>query len=192
MCAGEGRDSCSGRGRKIYFFDLETQRLAEEVGGWQNKRKMLVSVAVLYDYEAGTYRTFTEAEVAELVRQLESADLVVGFNIRSFDYEVLRAYTDMDFSKVRTLDILEVVHGVLKHRLSLDHLVRVTLGEKKLADGLQAVEWFRNGEMARLAEYCTHDVAVTLRLFEFGRKKGYLLYEDRGGGRQRIPVRWAL
>ena len=189
----EGRESGSNaKGRRIYFFDLETQKLADEVGGWDNKRQMLVSVGVLYDYESGEYRSFTEARVPELLEELGKADLVVGFNIKSFDWEVLRRYSDMDFGAIPTLDILEDIHKTLGHRVSLDKLAKATLQEGKSADGLQAVKWFREGRMDLLTEYCRHDVEVTCRLFEFGRKNGYLLFEGRDRDMRRVSVRWAL
>ncbi|GAI36896.1 unnamed protein product, partial [marine sediment metagenome] len=34
--------------KDIVFFDLETQKTAEEVGGWEKSHLMRVSVAVVY------------------------------------------------------------------------------------------------------------------------------------------------
>ncbi|HBD06642.1 MAG TPA: helicase, partial [Syntrophobacteraceae bacterium] len=72
-------------------FDLETQRLADEVGGWQNKHLMRVSVAVLGRGFGEDYRVYREDELDQLIRDLQELDLVVGFNIKSFDYSVLQA-----------------------------------------------------------------------------------------------------
>ena len=33
----------------IIYLDLETQKNAEQVGGWENADQMLVSVACIYD-----------------------------------------------------------------------------------------------------------------------------------------------
>ena len=54
------------------------------------------------------------------------------------------------------------------------------------------MKWFREGRMDLLTEYCRHDVEVTCRLFEFGRKNGYLLFEGRDRDMRRVSVRWAL
>ena len=51
---------------RIGFFDLETQRLADEVGGWQNKHLMKLSVAVLYETHTDTFKVFREEEVGLL------------------------------------------------------------------------------------------------------------------------------
>lgn len=176
----------------VLFFDLETQRTADEVGGWQNKHLMRLSVAVLYDEREERYHLFTEGQVQELLRCLKKADLIVGFNIRSFDYRVLSAYSADALDTLPTFDILDDLKARLGFRLSLDHLAQHTLGERKTADGLQAVTWFREGRMEELAAYCQKDVEITRRLFEFGCNKGYLLYETREGQRVRLPVNWDL
>ena len=69
----------------IVYFDLETQRTANDVGGWGNKHKMGISIAVTYSTKAGEYRVFTESETADLIHQLVRADVVVGFNNIGFD-----------------------------------------------------------------------------------------------------------
>ena len=185
--------SCNGkrsRKQRIIYFDLETQRSAEEVGGWGNKHLMRVSVAVIYDVMEAGYRTFTEDRVEELVQRLRSADLIVGFNVKRFDWDVLKAYSDVDFSGLKTVDLLEEISRTLGHRLSLDHLARVTLKEGKIADGLQAIRWFREGNIEKLTEYCKHDVDITRRLHLFGKERGYVLFEHRQRGILRIPVEW--
>ena len=188
--SSEGVERIPVGGKRILYFDLETQKSAEEVGGWDNKRLMKVSVAVTYDSLEGEYSAFTEDRVGELIQQLVSADLVIGFNNKSFDWEVLRAYSDIDFSRIKALDLLEEVSRVLGRRLSLDHLAGATLKESKIADGLQAIRWFREGNIEKLTEYCKHDVDLTRRLHEFGKDKGYLLFKDSQKRLLRIPFNW--
>ena len=147
-------------------------------------------MAVIYDAAEGKYRTFREDNVDELIKELLSCDVMVGFNIKRFDWEVLKAYSEADFSTVKTVDMLEEVTKVLGHRLSLDHLARVTLKEGKSADGLQAIRWFREGNFEKLTEYCKHDVDITRRLYLFGKEKGYLFYEHRQNGILRVPANW--
>ncbi|RMF93451.1 MAG: DUF1998 domain-containing protein, partial [Nitrospinota bacterium] len=176
--------------RQILFFDLETQRSAEEVGGWEHKEAMGLAVGVVWDETVGEFEVFQEDEVAELIERLRSADLVVGFNIKRFDYAVLQGYTDFPFSTIPTFDILEDVQRRLGFRLSLAHLAEHTLRIPKLGDGLQALEWFRAGDMTRLIQYCCRDVEITRQLFYHGQQQGYLLYQNRQGERVRLPVDW--
>lgn len=177
---------------RILFFDLETQKTAEDVGGWGNKHLMRLSVAVIYDSAEGEFRYFTERRVGELIARLKKADLIVGFNVKSFDYKVLSAYTGQDLEELPTFDMLDDLRERLGFRLSLDHLAFHTLGERKTADGLQAVDWFKQGLMEELSAYCRKDVEITRALFEFGCKEGYLIYETKEGRRVRLPVDWNL
>jgi DEAD/DEAH box helicase domain-containing protein len=104
---------------------------------------------------------------------------------------VLSGYADADFSRVPTLDLLEQVHRALGFRLSLAHLAQETLGVGKSADGLQSLEWVREGRWDLVEAYCRRDVEVTFRLWDHGRRHGHLLFRDREGHRLRLPVNWA-
>lgn len=173
---------------RILVLDVETQRSAEEVGGWEHREKMGLAVAVTYDLSAGEYRTYTEAEVGALLMELTRADLIIGFNLRRFDLAVLQAYTDQDLSTLPALDILESVSARLGFRLSLSHLAQETLGRPKQADGLQSLQWYKAGELDKVIEYCKADVELTRDLYEFGRAHGYLLFRDHQGRAARLPI----
>jgi len=181
------------QGPRIVYLDLETQMLAQEVGGWRNTHLMRVSVAVAYDSLADKFLCYGEEEIDRLLDLLGRADLVVGFNVKRFDYRVLSAYSGMNLKELNTFDILEDVHHRLGFRLSLDHLSVETLGRGKTADGLKAVEWFRSGEMKLLTDYCTEDVAVTRDLFLYGMENGHLIYRHKQEDRRvRLLVDWVL
>jgi DEAD/DEAH box helicase domain-containing protein len=169
-------------------FDLETQRSADEVGGWENRHRMGLAVGVVYDLDQAEFRVYTEQQVDALINDLVRARLIVGFNLRRFDFDVLRAYADVDWHTLPALDILECIHRRLGFRLKLDHLAQETLGERKSADGLQSLAWFKAGEIGRVIEYCKQDVLLTKRLYDFGRQHGYLLYRDIQGRAVRLPV----
>ncbi len=177
---------------RLGFFDIETQRLADEVGGWQNKHLMRLSVGVLFDTQTNTFEVFRENEVTTLLQRLQDLDLVVGFNLISFDYEVLRAYSPFKLRQLPTFDLLQEIRQVLGFRLSLAHLAEHNLGQPKMADGLQAVAWFRQGNWEALIEYCKTDVKLTRDLFYRALETGHLLYQDRQGRKLRIPTPWQL
>jgi DEAD/DEAH box helicase domain-containing protein len=179
--------------KRIRFgvLDIETQRSAQEVGGWHKAADMGISCAILYDSKSGHYFEFMDDRISDLVRHLGELDLVIGFNIKRFDYRVLSGYSDFDFSALNTLDILEKIYERLGYRLSLNHLTEATLGVQKNADGLQALEWWKTGEIRKIIDYCKMDVKITLDLFLFGREKGYLLFHNKAGNIVRIPVEWS-
>ena len=176
----------------LYFgvFDLETQRSAAEVGGWQHADRMGISCGVIYDARKKAFRSYLEDQTADLISHLQSFDLVIGFNIKRFDYRVLQGYSSFDFTILNTLDILEEIHNHLGYRLSLAHLAQETLHSNKTADGLQALRWWKQGRLLDIIAYCKMDVKLTRDLFEFGRQKGYLVFRNRNQKKIRIPVNW--
>ncbi len=185
------KEKCAGP--RILYFDLETQKTAQDVGGWRNAHLMRISIAVLFDNLEKRFFNFEEDRVDDLINHLKRGDLIVGFNVIGFDYKVLGAYTQQDLKALPTFDILADVHKRLGFRLGLDHLATETLGRGKTAHGLQAVEWFHQGEMEKLTEYCRHDVEATRDLFEFGLQNGHLLYRKKGvDARLRLLVDWDL
>ncbi len=177
---------------RIHFgvLDLETQRSAADVGGWHQCDRMGISCAVLYDSIKDTYTSFGEAEIPRLIDCLKKLECVVGFNIKRFDYTVLKGYSKFDFRKLATLDILEDVYRHLGFRLSLDHLAGVTLSKNKTADGLAALKWWKEGKIQKIIDYCRADVEITKELFEYGKANGFILFKNKAGNKVRIPVNW--
>ncbi len=171
-------------------FDVETQRSAQEVGGWHMARRMGVSAAVLYDSQTREYMSFTEDAVPEMIERMAAAPLVVGFNSKRFDYAVLSAYTRRNLLALPTLDILEEIRKRLSYRVSLDNLGKATLNAPKTADGLQALRWWKEGRIADIERYCREDVRITHELYLYGKKHGYLVFSNKAGQLARVPVSW--
>ena len=178
--------------KNIIYFDLETQKSADDVGGWDKISSMGMSVGVTYSTLDGGYRIYGEKQVGELVAALQRADLVVGFNNLRFDYEVLHGYTPLDLRQLPTLDMLVDLQNRLQHRLSLDSIATATFGVEKTAEGMQAIEWFRQGKLMEIAEYCCYDVKITRLVHEYGSHHKQLHYHNRFGKKMTVPVAWSL
>ena len=176
----------------VVLFDLETQRSAAEVGGWHNAHLMRLALAVVYDRREARFETYREADVEALVAKLESADLVVGFNVLRFDYRVLRGYVDRDLAALPTFDLLDAIHRRVGFRLSLGHLGEETLGAPKSGDGLASLRWWREGRLDEIERYCRDDVTLLRDLFEHARSHGHLLFRTRRGERVRLPLHVSL
>ena len=131
-----------------------------------------------------------EDQIEDLIRELMRADLVVGFNNLRFDYEVLHYYTILDLTQIPTLDVLIEIQKKLDHRLSLDAVAHATLGVEKTAEGMQAIEWFRQGKLLEIAEYCCYDVKITRLVHEYGLHKRQLFYKNRFGAKMSVHVSW--
>ncbi len=174
----------------IVYFDLETQKTFDDVGGRDHLDKLRMSVGVTFNSADNAFHRYTEDSVAELIAELKSASLIVGFNQLHFDFPVLRAYTQENLAGLPTVDMLDHLHRRLGFRVALDNLATATLGASKSADGLQAVRWWQQGDMENLFAYCEKDVEVTKRLFEFGRQNHHVLFRDRRYKVQRVTVSW--
>ncbi len=177
---------------RVLYLDLETQRSAEEVGGWHNAHLMRVALAVVYDSQGERFETFYEGDVSRLVERLAEADLVVGFNIRRFDYAVLRGYSDRDFDAFPTFDMLDAVRARLGFRLPLGHLAEETLGTPKTSDGLQSLAWWREGRTEEVEAYCRRDVALLRDLLLHAEQHGSLRFRTKSGERVRLPAPWRI
>ena len=173
-------------------LDIETRRSAQEVGGWNKAHKMGVSCVVVYDSLTKSYQNYLQDDIPKLISDLQAMDLIVGFNIKRFDYLVLSGLSSFDFNALPTLDLLEEVHNQLGYRLSLDHLAQATLGEAKSANGLLALKWWKEGKLDKIITYCTQDVAVTKGLYRYGLEKGYLLFTNKAKKTVRVPVDWKI
>jgi DEAD/DEAH box helicase domain-containing protein len=177
-------------GVRYGVFDIETQRSAREVGGWHRADQMRVSCVVLYDSKDNVFHEYREGRVEEMIDHLRNLDLVIGFNIKKFDYRVLSGYSDFNFHTLPTLDLLENVYIRLGYRLSLNHLAKETLGILKSADGLQALRWWKQGRIREIVAYCKKDVEITRDLYLFGREHRYLVFKNKAGQAVRVPVSW--
>ena len=178
------------KGQKVVVFDLETQRSFAEVGGRSQLHRLGVSVGVSYEYATDSYTTFYEDTISGLIKILLGADLVVGYNIHGFDYEVLRAYTDEDLQALPTRDLMYDLEERLGFRPKLESVAGATIGAGKSADGLQALKWWKQGEIEKIAEYCQEDVRVTKEVYDFGKRNRCVLVGRTSGKARQVDVDW--
>ena len=175
---------------RVQYFDLETQKSAEDVGGWDNIHKMGLAIGVVWDSLDQEFFTYEEKDASQLVEKLRTADLAVGFNIVGFDYTVLQPYSDFDLHEINTFDMLVDVKKNLGFRLSLNHLAQHTLNAKKSADGLVSLKWYKEGKINKIIQYCRQDVEITRDLYLFGEKYGFVKYQSRSGKNLELQVDW--
>ncbi len=179
--------------RNIVYFDLETQKSAAEVGGWHNKRAMKLAIGVTYSTQSNAYRIYQEADSHDLLLELQRADLVIGYNVIDFDFEVLIPYTIFDLSQVPVLDLMQSLEQAVGARVGLDDVAEQSLGCGKTADGVDALKWWKEGRVREIAEYCCYDVKATRLVHEFGRQYGCIYYFNKKSlRRERAIVNWPM
>lgn len=177
------------RNRHFLVLDIETQRLVQDVGGWEHIDKLGISVACAYDSKTDEFLSFLEADMPKLIRLCEER-LVVGYNIRGFDLPVMVPY-GLDIAKLDVFDIMYDLETLTRQRfLKLEAVARGTLGTGKSADGLQAVEWWKEGKIDKIIEYCMQDVKVTRDVFNHGRQHGVVKIQRSDENVREVPVQW--
>ena len=177
------------RHRHFLVIDVETQRLVQEVGGWDHIDKLGISVACAYDSKTDRFLSFRENELKQLIELCEER-LVVGYNIRGFDLPVMVPY-GLKIQGLDTFDIMYDLEALSRQRfLKLEAVARGTLGTGKSADGLLAVEWWKKGEVQKIIDYCMQDVKVTRDVFQFGRQNGFVKIQRSEENVTQVPVQW--
>lgn len=162
---------------KKIVFDIETRNLFQDVGS-NDPRDLDIAVVCIYDYETNTYKSFLQEDLGKLWPILESADMLITFNGDHFDIPLLDKYYPGDLTKIKSLDLLKEVKKALGFRLKLDSIASATLGYGKSGHGLEAITWWKQGEIDKIIKYCTDDVKVTKELYDIALKTGTLKYKD--------------
>ena len=162
---------------RYIVFDIETANTFPGLSRSDLSDLELALVGV-YDSETDSYSSYVKEELPKLWPLLERTDLLIGYNSDSFDIPLLNRYYPGDLSHLRSLDLMSEVQKVLGRRIRLQALAEATLGKSKKGDGLKAVEWWQQGLVEKVREYCIEDVRITRELFEHARTKGVLKYKD--------------
>lgn len=168
---------------KEVVLDIETDGLI----GANNAMPKITLIGV-YFYETDEYASYLEHQLPELWPRLERADRIIGYNTKGFDYPVMNSYYPGDFLTFPSLDLLEVISASLGFRVKLDDVAAATLGYGKSGHGLQALEFFRKGELDKLRDYCLMDVKITKEVYEYGRDRGELFFNERSGAKKSVKV----
>ena len=134
--------------RKV-VFDIESKNTFMDVGS-NNPADLDISIVVIHDSESDTYTPFKEDELDRLWPILEKTDILIGFNSDHFDIPLLNKYYNGDLTQIRSLDILKEIKKSYGRRMKLDQIAEGTLGLKKSGHGLDAITWWRNGEIDKI------------------------------------------
>ena len=162
---------------KKIVFDIETRNIFEDVGK-ADPALLDISIVGVYDYETDKYTSYLVEELPKLWPLIEQAELLIGFNSDHFDIPLLNKYYNGDITKIKSLDILAEVKKSLGRRVGLGNIAEATLGYGKNGHGLQAIEWWKKGDIESIRKYCLQDVKVTKEIYEYALKHKLLKYKD--------------
>ena len=176
---------------KQVILDVETKKTFDEVGGYFPDRLGIsfVGVCVREGFSgAGEMKSFFEKDLDNLFPLLESADVVIGFNVDNFDMQTLVPYYSADIARIATLDLMLRIKDSVGHRIGLDAVATETLGTGKTGDGLDAIKYFKHQMWDELQKYCLQDVAVTRDVYDYGLKHGKVKFKNKWNRLVECPV----
>ena len=160
-------------------IDIETKNVFDDGGGRDFGEKLDASLVGVYSYDQNKYLHFKEGEWEKLAPLLQNARLIIGFSINRFDLPVLNKYFGFNLMALPRFDILEEIELKFGRRISLDILARINLGMSKTGHGLDAIEFYKQGNWQALTDYCLQDVKITKELYDLLKKQGFLQIPDR-------------
>lgn len=162
--------------RKI-VFDIETRNIFQDVGS-NNPADLDISVVGMYDSERDMYDIFTLEELPRFWPILETADMLITFNGDHFDIPLLNKYYPGDLNKIKSLDILKEMQKSAGRRMKLDQIAEGTLGIHKSGSGLDAYNWWKQGEIEKIKKYCLDDVKITKEIYEYALQNSKLIFKE--------------
>jgi hypothetical protein len=164
---------------KKIVFDIETQNTFQSVGS-NDPAALSISLLVVYDYDTDTYTSYTEDELPKLWKTLEETSLLIGYNSDHFDIPLLNKYYPGDLTTIPSLDILVEIKNSLGKRIRLDAIAEGTLGKNKIGHGLEAIQWWKDGEIEKIRQYCEEDVRITKEVYEYALENKSLKFKELG------------
>lgn len=176
------------------ILDVETKKTFDEVGGYFPDRLGIsfVGVCIRHGYTGpGEFQGFFENELEELFNLIERADVVIGFNVDQFDMQTMVPYYQGQIEQIPTLDIMLKIKDSVGHRIGLDAVAQETLGIGKTGDGLDAIRFYKSGQLDKLKEYCLNDVKVTRDIYDHGLKLGKIKFRNKWNRLIEAPVNFA-
>ena len=178
----------------VVVWDIETQGLIKHSPGFDREEQVrnlevsclsymvIPSAPLLSGDEAAAAAAVEAAPMATLWRDededgvgpfralfeaFDAAELIVGYNSLGFDHPVLYKHCERRRTEKHLFKVHDAFARLRDHTsvwFKLDHLLQANGLATKTADGLQAIEWWKQGERTLLREYCEQDVRALARL----------------------------
>jgi len=199
----------------ILALDIETGNYSYEIGGWDKTSMFEPTVVATWDGTNGNLycnkSLDTDATVKSLHPQTLGDDLldhinkggkVLGHNIKGFDLPVLRDALDC-WTAGDLLGKADVVIDTKFHfqkamnqqgpkcDLTLNTLVKTTLGGEKLMSSHDAPEAWRAGKYDEVADYCLKDAQLVYDLYQHSVNEGIVKSRSLEDGKiVEIDIEW--
>lgn len=178
-------------------LDIETEHMADDVGGWKHIRddgnwdKLGLSVACVWDSATEHMTPYEREDIHELADHLESLDALCTYNGTRFDLPLAESLLRRPLRLSEHFDLLRAIWDAGGTHNKLGEVSERTLGLSKLGQGSSAPALARDGHWVKLIRYCQWDVHITRKLIEHVRDHGWII--DANGEQLEVGVpEWLL
>ena len=158
------------------YLEVLPLRTPAEAGGLSraaNRRRGFGIAVTLDDSMKPKYRVFKEPDWQELVTLTESRPLIVGYNCRAFDLEILRGQGRVRPRKI--CDLMEAYEENRGRRVNINTAMERTIGFSRPVSAQDEFEWLRNGEEKRVVYWLKRRLSAMRQLHEFMIANGWKL-----------------
>lgn len=134
-------------------------------GGWEDYEGMGISVITAYDFVEESYRIYLQDNMNEFRTTVNSRNIIIGYNNRRFDDNVLRA-NSIDIPDAKSYDLWRAITNTQvdghKKGFNLDAMLVANGLEGKTGLGADAPKQAQTGQWGKLINYCLDDTRKTL------------------------------
>ena len=161
-------------------------------GNWDNIEQLGLGVIAAIDSRHKDLKIYTEVTVETLLSErFPARDLIIGYNVRAFEYPILKPYSRYDLQRLPTFDMFaELQMMMVKHkglqrspkvvkeqRISLQNVIKRTLGIQ--IEDYSESPWLWNTDKKDVViEQLERKVKVLEDLFKHGCSQGEISYYD--------------
>ena len=162
-------------------------------GGWDDYVGMGISVVTAYDFVDRAYRIYLADNMHELKTTINSRGVIMGFNNKRFDDNVLAA-NQIFVPEKRSYDLwvetTKTQPDGQRRGFALKDLLKANNLQPKSGLGSQAPAWAQRGEWGKLINYCLDDTRLYVFLLRLALND--MMQNPKGGGYMKIDKPWEM
>lgn len=126
----------------------------------------------------GRYLFFSQDRIDVMVKCIEKAEQIISFNGIKFDLPLIEHLHGSPIKWPAHQDLCVQIQQATGRRYSLEAVAMATLKSGKSGKGSHAVHLWQNGEYDKLYTYCMDDVRITMLLYKFIERHGFVFVPD--------------
>lgn len=161
--------------------------------GWEDYVGMGISVVTAYDFVERAYRIYLADNMDELRTTINSRSVIMTFNGKRFDNNVLAAneiYVPESKSYDLWLEIVKTQPDGQRRGFKLSDLLAANNLQPKAGLGSEAPGWAQRGQWGKLIGYCLDDTRLYVLLLRLAMND--MMMNPKGGGYMKVLKPWDM